>query len=346
MKKKNVINLIKYYSEKNDIGFRNEAYQIARFFDSTGDSQLSEYIMSLLSDANTFVPQINGESFNYFEKLEIQSGLLALPEIIESDILSIVGAVNRGLDINKFIFHGKPGTGKTEAVKQIARILSRELFSIDFNTIMDSKLGQTQKNLSAMFRELDSISYPEKVIVLFDEIDIIALDRTNNSDVREMGRVTSTMLKELDKLSDKIVIVATTNLFVNFDKALLRRFDMSVDFDRYTRDDVLKIAELMLNESLQKYKVDGRNIRLFKKILGMVDELPQPAELCNLIKTAIVFSEPSREFDYLKKLYEKATNNREHDLKHLKKLGFTVREIEIITGVPKSNVSREVSDSE
>ena len=46
MKKKNVLNLIKYYSEKNDEAFRNEAYEIAREFDDTGDFQLSEYIMS------------------------------------------------------------------------------------------------------------------------------------------------------------------------------------------------------------------------------------------------------------------------------------------------------------
>ena len=48
MKKKNVINLIKYYAEKNDAGFRNEAYEIAKGFDASGDYQLSEYIMSLL----------------------------------------------------------------------------------------------------------------------------------------------------------------------------------------------------------------------------------------------------------------------------------------------------------
>ena len=48
MKKNNVISLIKYYVEKNDAGFRNEAYEIAREFDASGDYQLSEYIMSLL----------------------------------------------------------------------------------------------------------------------------------------------------------------------------------------------------------------------------------------------------------------------------------------------------------
>ena len=56
MKKKNVINLIKYHAENNDSGFRSEAYEIARYFDQAGDYQLAEYIMALLSSANTFVP--------------------------------------------------------------------------------------------------------------------------------------------------------------------------------------------------------------------------------------------------------------------------------------------------
>ena len=44
MKKKNILNLIKYYSENNDSGFKSEAYEIAKYFDSIGDYQLAEYI--------------------------------------------------------------------------------------------------------------------------------------------------------------------------------------------------------------------------------------------------------------------------------------------------------------
>ena len=69
MKKKNIINLIKYYAEKNDAGFRNEAYEIANDFDKTGDCELASYIMSLLSNVNTFVPQMIENKSDYFEKL-------------------------------------------------------------------------------------------------------------------------------------------------------------------------------------------------------------------------------------------------------------------------------------
>lgn len=68
MKKKSVISLIKYYTEKNDVGFRSEAYEIAKDFDASGDYQLAEYIMSLLSNANTFVPQVSENVSPFFEK--------------------------------------------------------------------------------------------------------------------------------------------------------------------------------------------------------------------------------------------------------------------------------------
>lgn len=68
--KKNVINLIKYYAENNDSGFRSEAYEIAKDFDQIGDYQLAEYIMALMSNANTFVPQMNENESSMFEKLK------------------------------------------------------------------------------------------------------------------------------------------------------------------------------------------------------------------------------------------------------------------------------------
>ena len=85
MKKKNVINLIKYYAEKNDAGFRNEVYEIARDFDNSGDYQLAEYIMSLLSNVNTFVPQMTENKSDYFEKIEGQEDLLLLPDEVTQD---------------------------------------------------------------------------------------------------------------------------------------------------------------------------------------------------------------------------------------------------------------------
>ncbi len=155
MKKKDVLNLIKCYSENNDAGFRAQAYQIAKEFDSEGDVQLSEYILSLLSGLNTFVPQMLEGKSDFFKKIIPTQEPLPLPEVIKDDLIGLVNAVGHNIGINKFLFHGAPGTGKTESAKQVARLLERELYSVDFDSIIDSKLGQTSKNIATVFDELN-----------------------------------------------------------------------------------------------------------------------------------------------------------------------------------------------
>ena len=344
MKKANIINLIKYYAENNDSGFRNEAYQIANEFDKTGDYQLSEYIMALLSNTNTFVPQINENELTFVKKIGVGGSQLPLPEEIKSDIIGIINAAGHGIGVNKFLFQGAPGTGKTETVKHIARILDRELFVVDFAFIIDSKLGQTGKNIAKLFDEINNLVSPEKVVILFDEIDALALDRTDSKDIREMGRATTSVLKGLEGLNKNILLIATTNLYDHFDKALIRRFDSVIDFNRYSREDLLEISEIILNYYLSKFKNAGRNIRLFKKIISSIDDIPYPGDLKNIIKTSLAFSNPNEEYDYLKRLYITISENKDMDLKTLKKKGFTVREIEILTGISKSQVSRELKE--
>lgn len=344
MKKKNVINLIKYYTDHNDVAFRDEAYEIAQDFDSSGDSQLAEYIMALLSCANTFVPQMNENNITFAHKLEYSKEPLPLPEVIKKDILGIVNAIGHNAGINKYLFYGAPGTGKTETVKQVARILSRELYSVDFDNLIDSKLGQTSKNITNLFSQINALPHPEMLIILFDEIDSIALDRTNSNDLREMGRATSSVLKGLDSLNEKIVLIATTNLYDSFDKALIRRFDSCINFNRYTKEDLIEVAEMILGFFLDKFKYAGKNMRLFNKIMNLMPNLPYPGEMKNLIKTCIAFSKPDDKYDYLRRLYTTITNNNSPTIKQLQEQGFTVREIEILTGVSKSTVSRSLKE--
>lgn len=341
MKKKNVINLIRYYSEDNDVAFKNEAYEVAKYFDSIGDSQLAEYIMALLSDANVFVPQMSENESSLFEKVENKGDVLLLPENIMQDLLGIVNAISHNAGINKFLFQGAPGTGKTEAVKHLARILDREIFMVEFGAIIDSKLGQTQKNISNLFKEINSFAHPDKVIILFDEIDALALDRTNSNDLREMGRATSAMLKGMDYLDERAILIATTNLYEHFDKALNRRFDYVVSFDRYSQKDLMDIAEELLNGYLKKFKLTNKDVRLFRKILSL-SPLPNPGDLKNLIKTAIAFSNPDDGLDYFRRLYFTVNGEKADDIEKLKSQGFSLREMEILAEKPKTSIAREL----
>ena len=184
----------------------------------------------------------------------------------------------------------------------------------------------------------------EKLIILFDEIDAIALDRTNVNDLREMGRVTSSMLKGMDYMDERVILVATTNLYEHFDKALIRRFDSVIDFNRYTKEDLVSIAEEFLNKFLLKFKLANKDIRLFRKIIGLLEPMPYPGDLKNLIRTAIAFSDPDDGMDYFRRLYYAVNNKQPNDLKELQSQKFTIREIEILSKIPKSTVARELKE--
>lgn len=348
MKKQNVLNLIKYHVERNENSFRNEAVAIARYFDSIGDYQLAEYIMGLISESNLYTPQGSDFESEFLKQIETR-GLeaLNLPLEISEDIKGIINAVNHNVGINKFLFEGLPGSGKTEAAKNVARLLNRSLFVVDFENLIDSKLGQTNKNITNVFKEINMIPNANKIVVLFDEIDVIALDRINSNDVREMGRVTSTILRELDRLTDlnkEIVIIATTNLYSNFDKALVRRFDAVINFNRYSEKDLIEVAEYYFSSFIKNFKGTSKDVRLFRKILKTAKKLPYPGELKNIIKTSLAFSDIGSEYDYLKRLYNNLIGNLEQkDLSKLYEEGFTIREIEKLKGTSKSTVARKLN---
>lgn len=348
MKKQNVINLIKYHVERNENAFRNEAINIARYFDSIGDEQLAEYIMSLIAESNLYTPQSSDFESEFLKQINTNAmEPLNLPTEISEDIKGIINAVNHNIGINKFLFEGFPGSGKTEAAKHIARLLDRALFCVDFDNLIDSKLGQTNKNIASVFNEINMLPNSNRVVILFDEIDVIALDRINSNDVREMGRVTSTILRELDRLTDlnkEIVIIATTNLFSNFDKALIRRFDAVINFNRYSKNDLIEVAEYYFSAFIKNFKGISKDTRLFKKILNASDELPYPGELKNIIKTSLAFSDINSGYDYLRRLYNSLIGNLDKtDINQLYEKGFTVREIEKLKGESKSTVSRKLN---
>jgi AAA family ATPase len=304
--------------------------------------------MGLISESNLYAPQSSDFESEFLKQIETRGvEALNLPLEISEDIKGIINAVNHNVGINKFLFEGLPGSGKTEAAKNVARLLNRSLFVVDFENLIDSKLGQTNKNITNVFKEINMIPNANKIVVLFDEIDVIALDRINSNDVREMGRVTSTILRELDRLTDlnkEIVIIATTNLYSNFDKALVRRFDAVINFNRYSEEDLIEVAEYYFSSFIKNFKGTSKDIRLFRKILKTAKKLPYPGELKNIIKTSLAFSDIGSEYDYLKRLYNNLIGNLEQkDLSKLYEEGFTIREIEKLKGESKSTVARKLN---
>lgn len=345
MKKQSVVNLVRYHVEKNEDAFNAEVANIAKDFEKSGDNIISQYLMELISSANFYIPQSSYKNLRFLRKVEYSTKPLLLPTIIEEDIIGITKAIQNKSGVSKFLFYGAPGSGKTESSFQIARLLNRDILYVSIEQLIDSRLGETAKNVSLLFDEISHLLY-SKVIILFDEIDSLALDRINKNDLREMGRVTSSFLKGLDTLNENMVLFATTNLYENLDRALIRRFDATVSFDRYSKDDLIEIADSLLTANIKHSSGLKQDLRLFNKMLKNLDTIPYPGELKQIIRTAVAFSDESNEYDYLRRIYLALNGNPTNvEMQKLKDQGYTTREIEILSRIPKSSVSRKLREN-
>ena len=133
------------------------------------------------------------------------------------------------------LFYGSPGTGKTETVYQLARGCGRDIFMVDVSQIKSCWVGESEKNIKDVFDKYrHCVAAGGTVpILLFNEADAIfgirqtgaerAVDKMENS-------IQNIILQEMEDLDG--ILIATTNLTSNLDKAFERRFLYKIRFDK------------------------------------------------------------------------------------------------------------------
>lgn len=144
--------------------------------------------------------------------------------------------------IPSVVLYGESGCGKTELARYIAYKAGLNYVYVRFSALIDSHLGQTQKNISKIFDYLRK----SKCVVCFDEIDAIGMARGENDDVGEMSRVVIALMQELDTLPNSVILVGTTNRFDRLDKALVRRFSISHEVTKMNEMESKKAARNFL----------------------------------------------------------------------------------------------------
>lgn len=128
---------------------------------------------------------------------------------------------------NKILLYGKTGCGKTMTAKAIAKQLDKKLIIVNLATIVSSKLGETAKNIESLFKE---IQY-ESAVLFFDEFDSLGQIRDyDNKDNSEMKRVVNAILQLIDNFPQKSILIAATNQIQMIDEALVRRFELKLEY--------------------------------------------------------------------------------------------------------------------
>ena len=135
------------------------------------------------------------------------------------------------------LLYGAPGTGKTETVLQLARQTGRDIMQVNISQIKSCWVGESEKNIKQVFD-----NYKTKVkestitpILLFNEADAIIGERLEGakSAVNKMeNSIQNIILQEMETLDG--ILIATTNLAQNMDKAFERRFLYKIKFEKPT----------------------------------------------------------------------------------------------------------------
>lgn len=127
---------------------------------------------------------------------------------------------------NRLLFYGPPGCGKTLTATALGNELHLPVCVVRFDALVGSYLGQTSMRMHEIFRYAEV----HPCVLLIDEIDAIGRRRGKPSDVGELDRVVISLMQHLDLARPAGLILAATNIVDELDPALIRRFDLAVEF--------------------------------------------------------------------------------------------------------------------
>ena len=214
------------------------------------DREISEFIIEKLTSEYTFDNLVCSEAIK--EELDFF--------VKEHKSIQILRQHNLPVS-NKILFYGPSGCGKTLAAYVLAGELKKLMIVVNLGAIVSSKLGETSKNLSKIFKRAAT----EDCIIFIDEFDSLGKVRDYSQDHGEMKRVVNTILQLFDYLPQDSIIIAATNHSGMIDDALVRRFDNKIEFQ--------------LPDKYQSHKIISKTISQGNFIFDQPDRVDEILEL-------------------------------------------------------------------
>jgi len=254
--------LLQSHAEGDESSFRKAALQLAAAESTAGHVRVAEEIRAIIAkmpatSARKVGPIVDiaaprGELADLLEgghRDERLRDIVLRPDVRELLLRVISENRSRGRlerfgvsPRRRLLFHGAPGCGKTLAAAVLAGEMGLPLMTVRFDALFSRFLGATAIHLRAIFAEM-----PRRPgVYLFDEFDSVAKARGDSQDVGEMNRVVTAFLQLVDADVSGSILVAATNHVELLDRAVFRRFDVIVPFDKPTREQRVDLLKLRL----------------------------------------------------------------------------------------------------
>ena len=138
--------------------------------------------------------------------------------------------LDAGIDApTRVLFTGPPGTGKTMTAQYIGGCLNMPVAVAKITKIVGKYLGDTGAKLTAVMQA----GVDGGGIIFLDEIDGLCQSRSSDGDggsSKEMQRVTTGLLQDLNELPPSQIVIAATNVPDSLDSALRSRLTCEIVF--------------------------------------------------------------------------------------------------------------------
>lgn len=158
----------------------------------------------------------------------------------------------RGIDA-KIIFYGLAGTGKTVTALALAKSLKKDVLSFDCSKILSMYIGESEKNVRNIFDKYNEIKEQTKTepVLLLNEADQFLSSRSSgagSSADKMHNQMQNIFLEQIERFDG--ILIATTNLLENLDKAFSRRFNYKIEFTKPNKEQRLQLWKKLLPSAL------------------------------------------------------------------------------------------------
>lgn len=263
--------------------------------------KISEKAISTLFQKQNDLPLQNLKSGSLIEPASLKRRMLYFNSDQETDIINLgrtlsqkkFNTIRRQLEKRNFnsgitvLLYGESGTGKTELVYQLARKTNREIMMVDLSQARSKWFGESEKQVKKIFDDYRRVIHNIKKcpILFINEVDGLLSTRQSvgsgdTSSQHANNIIQNILLQELESFEG--ILLATTNLTENLDKAFDRRFLFKLRFTHPDPESRFKIWKCKMPElPVSQLRELSKNFELTG---GQIDNIVKQTLLIQMVE--------------------------------------------------------------